>query len=86
VEVGERGGWRGAIPICVYTSSVNAPMNCGVALRSEVRHSSSMYWPIEYQRADLRRWFCVSYNNCFNQQRGGITSSLSASVEAMVRV
>jgi hypothetical protein len=28
-------------------------MNWGVALRSEARHSSSMYWPIVYHRADL---------------------------------
>jgi hypothetical protein len=46
---------RAVLAIWVYTSSVRAPMNCGVALRSEDRHSSSMYWPIVYQRADLRR-------------------------------
>lgn len=43
------------VPICVYTSSVNAPINCGVALRSSARRVSSTNWPIEYQRADLRR-------------------------------
>lgn len=44
------------IPICVYTSSVRAPMNWGVALRSSARRASSTNWPIEYQRADLRRY------------------------------
>lgn len=46
---------REVFAICVYTSSVSAPMNCGVAFRSEDKHSSSMYWPIVYQRADFRR-------------------------------
>lgn len=43
------------VPICVYTSSVNAPMNCGVAFRSSARRASSTNCPIEYQSADLRR-------------------------------
>jgi hypothetical protein len=59
---GTGNGWKcevgSGVPICVYTSSVRAPMNCGVAFRSVVRHSSSTYWPMAYQRADLRR--CVA--------------------------
>lgn len=48
--------WRWIrIPICVYTSSVKAPINCGVAFRSSARRASSTNWPIEYQSADLRR-------------------------------
>ena len=46
---------RVCVPICVYTSSVKAPMNCGVAFRSSARRASSTNWPIEYQSADLRR-------------------------------
>jgi hypothetical protein len=45
-------------PIWVYTSSVKAPMNCGVAFRSLSSDFSSTNWPIEYQSADLSRCRC----------------------------
>jgi hypothetical protein len=45
------------LAICAQTSSVRAPMNCGVALFSEPlsRSDESVSWPMEYQSADLRR-------------------------------
>ena len=44
------------IPICAQTISVNAPMNCGVALTPNLSVSSSTILPMENQRADLRRY------------------------------
>jgi hypothetical protein len=64
-------------------------MNWGVAFRSETRHSSSMYWPIVYQRADLRRC-ChgVSISIRSAMRCLGHTSSRSAeaSLDAMFAV
>ena len=45
----------GYLPICAQTSSVKAPMNCGVALTPNLRVSSSTILPMENQRADLSR-------------------------------
>jgi hypothetical protein len=44
-----------AVPVWDHTISVKAPINCGVALTPSRRDSSSTIFPIEYQRADLRR-------------------------------
>lgn len=61
VSCGDFGAEDGLpLPICVQTSSVRAPMNWGVALRSLSWHWWSTNWPMLYQRADLRRWGCVS--------------------------
>lgn len=73
---------RGNVPICVQTSSVSAPMNCGVALRLRRMLSSSTICPTANQRPDLRRcifFFCFSASKhtascCFSrgeQTRGG---------------
>lgn len=45
-----------AVPICAHTISVNAPMNCGVALTPSLSVSSSTILPIENQRAALSRY------------------------------
>jgi hypothetical protein len=45
-------------------------MNCGVAFRESERSESSTYWPIEYQRADLRRCWGVRFG-CRWGRRGG---------------
>jgi hypothetical protein len=43
------------IPMWAQVSSVSAPINCWVALQFDLRDSSSMICPMEYQRADLSR-------------------------------
>lgn len=48
------------VPICVQTSSVRLPMNCGVALTPRSMVSESTILPILNQRADLRR--CTAKN------------------------
>lgn len=42
--------------MCAHTISVKAPMKCGDAVTPSRSVSSSTALPIEYQRADLRRW------------------------------
>ena len=85
-----RCGSEQDIPICVYTSSVRAPINCGVALRSSARRASSTNWPIEYQSADLRRYKAAIVSKSQHSTAKGpwvvLTSSRSAaspSTEAM---
>jgi hypothetical protein len=41
------------VPACAYTSSVNEPMNCGVALTRRVNSSSSTILPTLNQSADF---------------------------------
>ena len=43
----------GAAPICVHTSSISAPMNCGVALVPSASVSLSTILPMLYQSAAL---------------------------------
>lgn len=52
----ERRGGERYVPICVQTSSVRLPMNCGVALTPRLMVSESTILPMLNQRVDLRRW------------------------------
>jgi hypothetical protein len=47
--------WEPNSPICVMTSSVKDPMNCGVAFRFLFSDSSSTILPMANHRAALRR-------------------------------
>lgn len=64
----QQGKWKcasnrqDAIPICVQTISVKAPINCGVAFTPSLRVSSSTILPIENHSADLRRCISQSVN------------------------
>lgn len=57
-----QGKRYGGVLICDQTSSVRAPMNCGVALWFWAIVSWSTIWPIVNQRADLRRWLWLVYH------------------------
>lgn len=44
------------VPICAHTISVNAPINCGVALVFRRNDSSSTILPIANQREAFKRY------------------------------